>query len=270
MSRTRSLPIPGLAVGLSAVLGAVGFLTRVPVGNSERAWSAFVRFPATMVLVAYPIGAVLSGVLVVGVPPATAGVAFPGLVVALLGIAHLDGVADLGDAAVVHGGPERRLDVMRDTTVGVGAVVGVVLVIAGLVAGAATLASAPWQVAVSVVVAAEVSAKLGMVAVAGAGTATHEGLGSAFTERTALTAVVPAAVLAVPAALGPAVAGVFGHSWPAGPALAAVGGGVLATAAVFWWAQRNLGGVTGDVFGAANEFARVVALHAGVVAWMRL
>ena len=30
-----------------------------------------------------------------------------------------------------------------------------------------------------------------------------------------------------------------------------------------------LGGVNGDVFGAVNELARIVALHAGVVAWTR-
>ena len=35
------------------------------------------------------------------------------------------------------------------------------------------------------------------------------------------------------------------------------------------WADGALGGVNGDVFGAVNELARVVALHAGVVAWTR-
>jgi adenosylcobinamide-GDP ribazoletransferase len=46
--------------------------------------------------------------------------------------------------------------------------------------------------------------------------------------------------------------------------------GVLAGLVPFWWARRRLGGVSGDVMGAANELARLVALHAGVIAWTRL
>ena len=33
---------------------------------------------------------------------------------------------------------------------------------------------------------------------------------------------------------------------------------------------RRLGGVTGDVFGAANEIGRLAGLHAGVIVWTLL
>ncbi len=36
---------------------------------------------------------------------------------------------------------------------------------------------------------------------------------------------------------------------------------------MLWWARARLDGVTGDVIGAANELARVAALHTGLVAW---
>jgi adenosylcobinamide-GDP ribazoletransferase len=55
------------------------------------------------------------------------------------------------------------------------------------------------------------------------------------------------------------------------PAIAAalLGGPVVALL-VLWWSRSALGGVSGDVFGAANELGRAVGVHAGVVAWALL
>jgi len=65
-------------------------------------------------------------------------------------------------------------------------------------------------------------------------------------------------VLATPAAAA---------TWPSPVAAAALAAGPVVALLLVAWARRNLGGVNGDVFGAANELARVVALHAGVVVW---
>jgi adenosylcobinamide-GDP ribazoletransferase len=73
-------------------------------------------------------------------------------------------------------------------------------------------------------------------------------------------AVALALAVAVPAAL-------FG--WPTPAGLAAVAAGPLVAVGLLWWARANLGGPSGDVLGASNELARVVALHAGVVVWTR-
>jgi adenosylcobinamide-GDP ribazoletransferase len=56
-------------------------------------------------------------------------------------------------------------------------------------------------------------------------------------------------------------------TWPTPAAAAAVAAGFLVALAVGWAATKRLGGVGGDVLGAANELGRVFALHAGVVAW---
>lgn len=242
---------------LSGLRGAVGFLTRVPVGHDERAWQGLAGQPALFVPVGYAVGVLAGLALALPVPVPTAAFLYPLVLVALTGINHADGLADLGDAAVVHGGPEHRREVMADTTVGVGAAVAVGLAVLGLGLAALAAASLPWRVALGLAVASEVGAKLSMVVLAGAGQASHEGLGSAFTGAGGVS-VLAALALATPAATA---------TWPSPAAAAAVAAGPAVALLLWGWARRNLGGVNGDVFGAANELARVAALHAGVVAW---
>lgn len=243
---------------LTAARGAVGFLTRLPLGRSERAWAALGETPAVMVPTAYVIGA-LAATPVLVLPGASAALAYPLALVALTGIAHADGLADLADAAVVHGTPAERRSVMRDTVTGVGGTVALGLDFVGLALAGLALAAAPLPVALGLVVAAEVGAKLAMVALAVQGGEAHPGMGAHLAGAGPLQ-LAAGAVLAVPAAF---------LAWPAlAPAVApvaALAGGVLVAA----WARRRIGGISGDVFGATNEVARLLALHAGVVVWMR-
>jgi len=246
--------------GVAALRGAVGFLTRFPVGRDQRAWAAFQGTPAAFPLAGYLVGALVALPFVAApvLPAASVALAYVVAVYAVTGINHLDGVADLGDAAVVHGDAAARREVMRDTTVGVGALAAVGVVLLGLGLGALALAGAPFRAAAAVVVAAEVGAKAGMAAVACVGTATHEGLGSALTRNAAPGSFALPALVAAPAAL---------LSWPALAPAAALGGALVATAAVVAWTRAALGGVSGDAFGAVNEAARLAGLHAGVIAW---
>jgi len=243
--------------GVAAALrGGVGFLTRLPVGADETDWRGFQAAPAVFPVVGYLVGAVVAVPFVL-LPAEPAALAYLLVLVALVGITHLDGVADLADAAVVHDAADRRR-VLKDTTTGVGAVAGVALVVAGLALAGLALADLPVRIAVGLVVASEVGAKLGMATVACVGTASHEGLGSGFTRAADPALLVGPAVAAIPAAL------LTGFS-PAAP-VAVLAGPVVAVVVVRW-ADAALGGVNGDVFGAVNELARLVALHAGVIAW---
>ena len=256
---------------LTAVRGALGFLTRLPTGRSEAAWTAFRESPAAFPLAGWVVGALAAVPLFAATAPGTGATPAPTVAVgyllvlyAVTGINHADGVADLGDAAAVHGDPADRRAVLKDTEVGVGAVLALGLVLVGLALAALSLAGLPpvaarnavvgVPAAVAVVVAAEVGAKLGMAALACLGTPAFEGLGSAFTHNDPAGLVGPAAVSA------PVV--LFGA-----PAVAALLGAVATSLALLRWARANLGGVNGDVFGAANELARVAGLHLGVVAW---
>jgi adenosylcobinamide-GDP ribazoletransferase len=244
-------------VVLSALRGAVGFLTRIPVGHDERAFDAFCARVGVVPLVGYLVGALASIAFLVPAPAPTVALLYVLGVLTVTGINHADGLADLGDAAVVHGDPERRREVMRDTTVGVGAVVAVAVGLGGLALGALGLTALPVAVAVAIAIASDVGAKLGLVTLAVTGQASHEGLGSRLLGSGPGQLVLGVAVAAPAAAL----------TLPNPAAAAALLAGPAVALALRQWAHATLDGVGGDVFGATNELTRVAGLHAGVVVW---
>lgn len=253
-----------MAVAVDALRGALGFLTRLRIGRDEAAWSAFRASPWAFPLAGYAVGALLALPFLLGsalpepLPAPTVALVYLAWVLALTGVNHLDGVADAGDAAAVHGDADARRAVLKDTTVGVGAAAAVGLALIGLALGALGVARLPLRAALGVIVAAEVGAKLGLAAVACLGTATHEGLGSQFTERATGRGLLAAAPVAVP---------VVALSWPSLVAAGALGGAVGGALVALWRVRRLLGGVSGDAFGLVNEVGRIAGLHAGVVAW---
>jgi adenosylcobinamide-GDP ribazoletransferase len=246
-------------VALTAVRGAIGFLSRLPVGRSEAAWDSFRRTPTAIPVVGYLLGAGLALPLLLPLPDATTALVFVAGVYALTGITHVDGVADLGDALVVHGDAEDRRAVLKDTAVGTGALLSVLVVVAGLALAGLALADLPTRVAVALVITGEVGAKAALAGLVCVGDPAHEGLGSALTTNAGPRDAHAVVAHALPALL---------LAWPDSHLGVAV---LLAAATVagatYRWATTNLGGVSGDVFGATNELARVAGLHAGVVAW---
>jgi len=261
--------------------GAVAFLTRLPVHPPEwvrtlvpgasttdpgdRAmedWERFRGRPYTITLVGWLVGAIVAIPMALGIqlglPPEIVAVATLATLFAVTGIHHLDGVADLGDALVVHGDADRRRGVLKDTTTGVGALLAVAFVLLSLALTVTTLARTPVFLAVGVVIAAEVGAKTGMATMACLGRAAHEGLGSQMTAAADPSKLVAPALLASPALL------VTGPSPAAAMALL---GALVGATLPWWWARRHLEGLTGDVFGAANEIGRLLGLLTGVIAW---
>lgn len=251
----------------AALRGAFGFLTRLPVGHDEAGWAAFRRQPATFPVVGSVVGCLAAlPLLAPGVPAPTAAVGYLATVYLLTGITHLDGVADCGDAAVVHGDRDDRRAVLKDTTTGVGAVAAVAFVLVVLALGALAAGRLGSTLGVvAVVVGAEVGAKTAMAALVCLGDAAHDGLGASLLGESTARDLAPVLLIAA------SVVGLLGL---AGGGRAASAAGVALAAAlavgllVAWWARTRLGGVTGDVLGAANELGRLAALHLGVVAWL--
>lgn len=249
---------------MTAVRGGLAFLTRLPVRSDEAAWEAFRRTPAAFPLAGYVVGSLAALALSLPVPAPTAVALYLLALYLLTGVTHADGLADLGDAAAVHGNAARRRDVLKDSSTGVGGALSLGVVLLALALGALSLAdSFGWRnpaAAFAVVLAAEVGAKAGMGYLVCTGRPAHEGMGSALAGEAdpsdALSVAVPLAPLAP-------VAAVAGGAGVVAAALAPVGVAHL----VGRWAEDRLGGVSGDVFGAANELGRAVGVHAGVVAW---
>lgn len=245
---------------IAALRGAIGFLTRIPIPQRPADWEAFTRTPATFPVVGALVGGLASIPLLATGTIGAPVVAFWYLlaIYLLTGVNHLDGVADLGDAAVVHGDADRKRAVLKDTTAGVGAVFAVSVVVAGVALGGLGLAGTTALTAVGIAVAAEVGGKTGMAAIACFSEPSHEGLGSQLIDGAGSRAFALVAAVALPATV---------LTWPHPSAAVALTAGITGAVIPWWWANRHLGGCTGDVFGAANEIGRVFGVHAGVIVW---
>ncbi|MFW5911536.1 MAG: adenosylcobinamide-GDP ribazoletransferase [Halolamina sp.] len=249
---------------LSALRGACGFLTRIPIGGDAADWRAFTASPWTLPVIGTVIGLVFTLPVVVGQSvgaPLLGSVAMLGCWVGLLGITHLDGAADLADAAVVHGDVDDRVVALKDSAVGVGGVAALVIGLVGTalaVASLATAAASSLQI-VAVVVGAEVGAKTAMAVVACGFDARHEGLGSQLTDWNGPGDLLPVGlvVVAVVLTLGAPAPRLL----PA--VLVACLGAVMVGVYVATRANSLLSGVNGDVFGAVDVAARLGGLVVG-------
>jgi adenosylcobinamide-GDP ribazoletransferase len=189
-------------------------------------------------------------------PQEIVGFAFIVAIFLLTGINHADGLVDTADGLVSHGKVE-TVEAMKDSSVGVGGLLALGLLLVGLYSVGTTLPDMG-RAGLGLVIAAEVGAKLGMTVVIGLGSTTHDGLGRTVAgnadRRTVLTAFalsLPAATLTVPSPSG---------------AIAILAGLVVGVGTTRW-ADRTLGTINGDVMGATNELARIAALYAGVIVW---
>ena len=193
----------------------------------------------------------------------------PGLVVGALALAllllmtglhHTDGLLDFGDGVMVHGSPERKVEVMHDQLTGAGAI-GLALMTYLITAFAFAelgrhvfIGNFAVPLIFPALIVVELCAKVSMVVAAWAGKSVHQGMNSPFLETMhgsignmrLLLALVISSLIAVPL-LG--WAGIF-----------AIIAGVLTGLVMVAVAHKHFNGVTGDVFGATNELARMVCV----------
>ncbi len=185
------------------------------------------------------------------------------LVLALLlwitGLHHTDGLLDFGDAIMVHGTSEKKIEVMHDQLTGAGAI-GLALMTYITTAFAFVSLSGKILIAGSWVplifpalIIIEMCAKLSMVVVARAGRSVHKGMNTSFLEnmhgsggnwRLALALVTSLAITLPLLGLNGVIV-----------ILAAIITGLVMVGI----AHKHFNGVTGDVFGSTNELTRAVS-----------
>lgn len=242
---------------------AVGTLTAVPVRPPVRVD----RRTAGIAMVIAPLAVLPLGVLAAVLLVAGHRLHLPVLVSALLALGgviagnrafHLDGLADTVDGLAASRDAERSLAVMKTGTAGPAGVVAIVLVVGLQAAGLASLASS-WRTAVLAGVAiCAARGALSMCCARGVPPARTDGLGVTFTGTVPLLAVL---VVQFVAAAALSVCGWWaGVAWWRGLLAAAIA--ALVVALLLIHSVRRLGGVTGDVFGAAVELALAAELVA--------
>jgi adenosylcobinamide-GDP ribazoletransferase len=241
------------AAELRGLAAAIAFLTRVPVGRRIQLEAADVaRGGAVFPLVGAGIGAAVGGVVQALSGPLTAPLAAVlGLAVGavLTGVLHLDALADSADA-LGAATRERALEIMRDHAIGAYGGVALVLDLGAKTVALAVLAQRHevLRFAVAAAAAARVAPVLLSVALpyARTGGGTGNALAGAGWIRAAIAVAIAAGLCLVLHA----------------PLLLAVAATV--TIAVGLAARHALGGVTGDVLGAAAELVEVGALVTAV------
>ena len=243
---------------------SVGLLTVIPVGaiadvDRRVARSAMLLAPLVGLLLGMIAAAVLVGVR--ALVPTTLG-ALLAAVLALATLAyltralHLDGLADTADALGSGRRGDAALEIARRGDVGPFGVVTLVLVLLVQVAALAVTSEAGWG-AIALVIAVVTGRVTAVVACArGIPPARPEGLGAL------VAGTVPrvAALTWVVIALGLAAAA---GAWLAGVAWApafAVGAGLALGLGIVVRSVGRLGGINGDVLGAAIESATTTAL----------
>jgi len=232
---------------------AVGLLTRVPMPHPVSAAPdgmarAQRAFPLVGALIGLVVGVIDRCLLAVGVPALAAAALALGASAALTGALHEDGLADVGDG--FGGGRDRvaKLSIMRDSRLGT---YGAIVLLVGFAARLSALASIPVVAIVPALVVAHALARAAIpVLAANMPFARDDGLGKSAGRpdiASAMTAVVIAVVLAL-------------LCLPAKAALLAVVVTVAGAATMAALAWRQIGGVTGDVFGAVEQVVETAVL----------
>jgi adenosylcobinamide-GDP ribazoletransferase len=240
------------------------FLTVLPVKMDNNMLTDCSRYMFVFPLIGAFIG------LIAGVVGWVASLLLPAIVVGglvtavllwLTGLHHTDGLLDFGDGVMVHGTPERKIEVMHDQLTGAG---GLSLGILTILITVLAIGQIDSSIIIPAVIVIEVSAKFSMVVMARTGKAVHQGMNTSFLSFMHGSRGTARLLVGLLISL---VIALFLLCWVGVIVILA---GILTSLIMTIIAHRNFNGVTGDVFGATNELARLASLIAllAVILWV--
>ena len=226
---------------------AIRFLTILPVrGGDAPPGQAAAFFP----LVGAMLGAAGAGVYLLeekAFPISFAALATVAFWIAISGVLHEDGLADVADAVRAGRTRERVLSILKDSRIGT---YGAVAILLSVLARWQALEYLATPRVVETLIAAQAVPRAAIVAMAWCSRPAGSGLGYAL----ASTLSTPAAMAAI--AQGAAAALLCG--WR--PGLAMIAGSVLIVQASRGWFCVRLGGVNGDCLGFTEQLIEIFVL----------
>jgi adenosylcobinamide-GDP ribazoletransferase len=237
---------------------ALRFFTRLPLPRGDGA-----AFDVNQIAWAAPVAGVIVGLVGAVILAVAHGLGLPELfsaalataaLVAATGGLHEDGLADAADGFGGGAKRERKLEIMRDSRIGTfGAAALALSLILRVGALAAALHAGFWSAAGAFILVAAVSRVGALMPLALLDPARSDGAGAAAgrLDRNAFAASCGVA-LVIAVALGILATG-LGRALMGSTASAI---GALAMTALAW---RQIGGQTGDVAGAAQQWAEIAA-----------
>ena len=165
----------------------------------------------------------------------------------ITGYNHLDGVMDMADGVMVHGTPERKIQVMKDSSVGAGGMATLFLVASLTIGGLYNILDYHF---IFGIIICEMTAKTSLITTALLSKPLVPGIGSYFIKETTVTNYLASTIIVMLVAylLGNLV-GVVG-----------VVGAMLSGLIIAIVARRNFILANGDVLGMSNEVGRLFSL----------
>jgi len=256
------------------LLGAIGFLTTLPAGKTDRFVHLQKRtylFPVAGVLIGIILG-VIATILMVLLPgqPGIFSVLMIISIYLFTGFNHLDALSDFGDGITAHGSRDKKVRALKDMALGTGGVAFIVFYMLLLFVFIQSLAAVEigtrWGFGIGIsLLVAEVASKHSMITTACLGQPIHQGMGSVIADNTGpwqllVSLLISALVCTVAMGMAGLVVLVMA---------------MLSSVVVLVISNRHFGGINGDCIGTSNELARLVALGTiftiyagGLVAWM--
>lgn len=238
---------------LRGLKSIIAFLTIIPVGK-DNSLEDMANYMPLFPLVGLLIG-LFSGILAWSllnlIPSLIVGVLTLGFILLITGLHHTDGLLDFGDGIMYQGSPEKKIEVMHDKQTGAGGLsFGLII----LMATAFSISFLTVDKVIQSLILAEISAKLAMVMIAWTGRSAHKGLGSYCVDamhgsHRILRLIIPLVMCFSIAIILMLVIGFI-----------VTISAMIVSLILVWMANRHFKGVTGDVFGAANEITRMTSL----------
>ena len=249
---------------LKEIKNLIAFLTIIPVGMDPDCITDAANYMHLFPLVGAFIG-LLAGIfarLCLNILAASiVGILTLGLILLLTGLHHTDGLLDFGDGVMYQGSPEKKIEIMHDQQTGAG---GLALGLVTILTTAFCIAQLSKDFIIQSLVVSEVSAKLAMVIMAWVGRSAHKGMNTYFVNAMHGQYRNLRLAVALFIAFGIAIylLRVIGFT--------AVIAGLAVALVLIGISNRHFKGVTGDIFGAGNEIARLTSLIAilVVVKWV--
>jgi adenosylcobinamide-GDP ribazoletransferase len=240
---------------LKGFVAATTFLTRVGPGAQVTEAKDVARGVPWFPIVGGLIGAVMAA-LYAGLdpflPPLVSATLVVGFGVWVTGAIHEDGLADTADAFGGVRSTEDARRILKDPTLGS---YGVAALVFSLILRIGALAALDTSSAFMLLPVVHATSRAGAIGLLGFGrTAADEGLGATYASGVRRAQVIAAAGAGI--AIGAIVVGPL-----VGLMVAGVGIGCMVVGLI---AHRRIGGVTGDVLGAAEQVSELIALLIGV------
>jgi adenosylcobinamide-GDP ribazoletransferase len=244
---------------LKEIKNLIAFLTIIPVGMDPDcltdAANYMYLFPLLGAFIGFLAG-IFAWLLLNILEASIVGILTLGVILIITGLHHTDGLLDFGDGLMYQGAPDKKIEIMHDQQTGAG---GLALGLVTILTTAFCIARLNQNFIVQSLITSEVSAKLAMVVMARVGRSARKGMNTYFINAMQGQHRNIRLLAALLIALGIALSllGVVGFT--------VVIVGLAAALILTVISNRHFKGVTGDVFGATNELARLASLIAILV-----